>query len=180
MCLQKVARTIETRFHRSSDHVSRYGGEEFAVILPATDTDSALAMAQQLCGAVFDLGIRQSSPRTSDRVTVSVGLATLEPGRIDDAQSLTEAADGAPYRSKAGGRNRVERESLSTSRVGKSSAASAGWMPERNVLTATCGMCGGRIDRNRHGKNPTVSGGAGSEKADDQFGFEPESSGDVL
>ena len=63
MCLQKIARTIETRFHRSSDHVSRYGGEEFAAILPATDTDSALAMAQQLCVAVFDLGIRQSSPR---------------------------------------------------------------------------------------------------------------------
>lgn len=122
-CLEKVARTIESTFHRSSDHVSRYGGEEFAAILPGCDLEGALPMAQQLCDAVFDLGIDQASPRTFGRITVNVGLATLEPGRATSAQALTQAADGALYRSKATGRNRVETDASSAEPVGQIPAA---------------------------------------------------------
>jgi len=90
---------------RRSDIACRYGGEEFAVILPKTPLSDAKMVATRIREAVdgHDFGyIEQTNP-----VTVSVGLATCSNGSIDANQLLKEA-DAALYRAKNLGRNRVE------------------------------------------------------------------------
>lgn len=88
---------------RASDLAFRYGGEEFAVLLPHTDSDCALKAAARLRQAL------NNSPMVYEdrhlRVTGSVGVATLGSG--DTAESLIETADRALYEAKAKGRNRV-------------------------------------------------------------------------
>ena len=88
---------------RSSDLGFRYGGEEFAVLLPHTDSACALKAAARLKEAL------NSSPMVyEDRhltVTASLGIATLSQG--DTAESLIETADRALYSAKAEGRNRA-------------------------------------------------------------------------
>jgi diguanylate cyclase (GGDEF)-like protein len=87
---------------RESDFVGRYGGEEFLLLLPATDKQAALAVAEQVRNAVAE--IRASDV---DRVTASVGVAVL-PDDAGDAVTLFRAADRALYSAKSNGRDRVE------------------------------------------------------------------------
>jgi diguanylate cyclase (GGDEF)-like protein len=91
-------------FVRGEDAAARIGGEEFAVLLPETGVDEALAFAERLREAVaaetFVLG---GEPH---RITISLGLAALAPGR-SDRSALMKAADAALYRAKDEGRNRT-------------------------------------------------------------------------
>jgi two-component system cell cycle response regulator len=93
---------------RSIDVVGRYGGEEFAVILPETDHEGALAIAERLRQAVethpFELG-EEGEPL---RVTISIGVATFPGPRVKRAEDLVETADRRLYQAKAGGRNLVQ------------------------------------------------------------------------
>ena len=95
---------IVRRFVRGEDVAARIGGEEFAVLLPETDLEAALAFAERLREAVasdtFELG---GEPQ---RLTISIGIAGLSPERLDRS-SLMQAADAALYRAKDEGRNRV-------------------------------------------------------------------------
>ena len=92
---------------RPSDTVARHGGEEFAILLPQTDREGALALAEHLRQSVEGA----QWPRRT--VTISVGVATAEPSNacdseIDEAASgLMRRADEALYRSKNAGRNQV-------------------------------------------------------------------------
>jgi diguanylate cyclase (GGDEF)-like protein len=91
---------------RGSDSVSRYGGEEFALILPATDAAGAERMAERVRNAVATLqGLEQP-------ITVSVGAATAPSALKADlaglASALVSSADSALYRAKEGGRDRAE------------------------------------------------------------------------
>jgi len=85
---------------RTMDFVSRYGGEEFAIILPHTGVEASHLMAERLRRVV------ESAPWPVRQVTVSLGIATLTP-TITDARTLLESADRALYHSKQAGRNRV-------------------------------------------------------------------------
>ena len=91
---------------RSQDLVSRYGGEEFLVVLPDTDLIGAHQLARQLCESVA--GARYRNEGKDISVTVSIGVfgGRLEPG--DSWDMLISAADRALYRAKELGRNRVE------------------------------------------------------------------------
>ena len=89
---------------RSQDIVCRYGGEEFALILPATDGAQAAIVAESLRHA-----IENARGAGGDRITISVGVASPGDGGIDTPEALFRAADGALYAAKAGGRNRVVR-----------------------------------------------------------------------
>ncbi|WP_339826191.1 GGDEF domain-containing protein [uncultured Arenimonas sp.] len=95
---------IVRRFVRGEDVAARIGGEEFAVMLPETDVESARAFAERLREAVaedtFVLGGEEK------RLTISIGIACLAPGR-EERSPLMEAADAALYRAKDEGRNRV-------------------------------------------------------------------------
>jgi diguanylate cyclase (GGDEF)-like protein len=106
--LVRVAAAIRGEGRRSSDLSCRIGGEEFAVLLPETDQDKARSVGQRILEAVDALTIRHSASPTSGHVTVSIGLATCQPGEDMQPEDLFAAADDALYRGKREmGRHRV-------------------------------------------------------------------------
>jgi diguanylate cyclase (GGDEF)-like protein len=90
---------------REIDQPARWGGEEFAVILPHTGLDGAARLAERLRQAIGERQIPTPDGR-SVRVTASFGVAAL-PGSGTTQVELTAAADDAVYRSKRAGKNRV-------------------------------------------------------------------------
>lgn len=106
--LYTVAQSIQTTLKRPMDLVARYGGEEFAVILPATNTEGAARVADQIKTAVEELRITHKSSQISGYITLSYGIAAMVPTAGDSWKRLIEAADQALYRAKAKGRNRIE------------------------------------------------------------------------
>lgn len=90
----------------SSDSVGRYGGEEFLIILPGCDRDSAAATAKTLCRTIGNAAIHISAEMVP--ITISLGVATARSRGRCTATDLIGAADSALYRAKAEGRNRVE------------------------------------------------------------------------
>jgi len=96
--LKSVAQAL--RCARPSDFLARYGGDEFAVILPATSRDGACILAERMRKAVASASFPQGS------VTVSIGASTLAPDSTD-ISLLVAAADNAMYAAKQGGRNRI-------------------------------------------------------------------------
>jgi len=88
---------------RESDFAGRYGGEEFLILLPDTDTAGALEAAEKLRAGVATITV----PTVDRAITTSIGVATL-PGDAHDTPTLLRAADRALYSAKANGRNRVE------------------------------------------------------------------------
>lgn len=107
-CLKAVAGAICAVLKRPGDFVARYGGEEFVVILPGTDMAGSLAIAEEVRQTVRDLNMEHASSGAADRITVSVGVATACPRADIDPMALLEASDGALYRAKSNGRDRVE------------------------------------------------------------------------
>lgn len=91
---------------RSVDEAYRIGGEEFAVILPETDGQSAFILAERLRGRVEELSV-PISDKASVRFTVSLGVAQARPG-LADVKDLFAAADDALYKAKRTGKNRSE------------------------------------------------------------------------
>lgn len=92
---------------RNTDVVCRYGGEEMAVILPETDREGALRLAERFRRRIADRVFTDAEGRGSLNVTISVGVALFEPS-ITKRSILIERADEALYAAKHGGRNRVE------------------------------------------------------------------------
>jgi diguanylate cyclase (GGDEF)-like protein len=105
-CLALVGTTIRQSLQRTTDLAARYGGDEFVVLLPVTDTDGGLDVAQRLLTAIAALDI---SHRTSSfgRVTSSIGAAHVVPGPTNTPEELLERADRALYTAKQAGRNTV-------------------------------------------------------------------------
>lgn len=104
-CLQKVAQAINKSV-RSGELAGRYGGEEFAVILPHTNHEDALAVAERIVMNVRNLNIPHNSSKTSKFVTLSCGVANMT---AEDSSSLDLLikADRALYVAKEQGRNRA-------------------------------------------------------------------------
>jgi len=112
-CLKMIADAAAEVVRRPGDLVARFGGEEFTVILPNTERDGALAIAEQISSAIRARGIRhQGNPLGI--VTVSVGCATMFPALGWNEVNLIEMADAALYRAKGAGRNRVCADAEST------------------------------------------------------------------
>ncbi len=100
--LRQIARVLKTR-SRDVDMVSRYGGEEFSIILPETELPQATVQAERLRVAVEDHNFSRGA---EGHLTVSLGAAALAEG-MDRPEQLVHRADQALYEAKAGGRNRV-------------------------------------------------------------------------
>ena len=106
-CLKMVATKISDSLVRSGDSVSRYGGDEFAVILPGTDLEGAMVVAEQLRLAVANHEGPSGLPPSEPRVEISCGVSAVIPSQSDDHRRLLKAADNGLYLAKSKGRNRV-------------------------------------------------------------------------
>lgn len=90
---------------RATDIVCRYGGEEFIVLMPEAGREEALAMAERLREEISRMTVVTEGSTLS--LTISLGVASLDPAGQDDLESLISRADRAMYQAKAAGRNTV-------------------------------------------------------------------------
>lgn len=106
-CLVKVAQILSACMQRTGDLVARYGGEEFVVLLPESDLDGALRVAQACHAAILDAKVPHVTSNVSIYVTVSIGVAAMLPIYERSNTLLIEQADIALYQAKHSGRNRI-------------------------------------------------------------------------
>jgi diguanylate cyclase len=103
--LRLVAMSVKQNV-KGQDIASRYGGEEFALVLPNTVLRSAITVADHIRRAVMSKELmKRSTGQNLGRVTISLGVATARKG--DTAQTLIARADACLYAAKRNGRNRV-------------------------------------------------------------------------
>jgi diguanylate cyclase (GGDEF)-like protein len=108
-CLRRVSKAIRKHANRSSDLVARYGGEELVVLLPNTNSEQAIQLAERMRIGVKELAIPHVTSKVANNsiVSVSIGIATLEPSVSLDKFDLLQKADKALYKAKAEGRNQT-------------------------------------------------------------------------
>ncbi len=104
VCLQRLAQALQGCVRRSSDMVARVGGEEFAVLLPATDEEGARKLAQKMIRAVQSLHIEHAESPLG-RVSISIGISIWPAHYTTEPSHLIQQADRALYESKSRGRN---------------------------------------------------------------------------
>ncbi|WP_166263368.1 diguanylate cyclase domain-containing protein [Marinobacter caseinilyticus] len=107
-CLIRVAEALSSGFRRPGEVFARFGGEEFAVILPHADPESLYAVGDWICKLVRELDIPHAYSSVAPHVSVSVGISALPSGQDQTVKDLIASADAALYRAKAHGRNRSE------------------------------------------------------------------------
>ncbi|KAF3999293.1 sensor domain-containing diguanylate cyclase [Glaciimonas immobilis] len=106
-CLRRISAIIRSGQRRPGDVAARYGGEELSVLLPGTDMDGALLIAENIRLSIASLAIAHAGSPLGI-VTISAGIDVLIPVRHkNNALQLLQAADKALYAAKTGGRNRV-------------------------------------------------------------------------
>jgi diguanylate cyclase (GGDEF)-like protein len=106
-CLKAVASALDLHARRAGDVVTRFGGEEFAIILPGISLQDAMLLANQMREAIKALGISHGGSQVSDLVTISMGVASTVPSRDSEPEALLRQADEALYRAKHRGRDQV-------------------------------------------------------------------------
>lgn len=104
-CIKTVADMITQALKRPSDEVCRYGGEEFAIILPNTDLKGAITLVENIRTTIADAQIDVESSQVS--FTVSAGIATTIASLTDEDEALLSLADKQLYKAKETGRNKV-------------------------------------------------------------------------
>ncbi len=105
-CLKRVAAALAGAISRPADFIARFGGEEFAAVLPMTDGLGAATVAAALLDSIRELNLPHAHSPAAPRVTISLGGATMQPSREENPIQLIERADRALYAAKSAGRNR--------------------------------------------------------------------------
>ncbi|HPJ34658.1 MAG TPA: diguanylate cyclase [Spirochaetota bacterium] len=106
-CLKLIAEAINRSCKRPADLAARFGGEEFIVVLPDTDTEGGKLVAESIRTGIENLKVEHyDSPEGI--VTISIGIASTIPVHGQECRSLVQEADEALYRAKQNGRNRIE------------------------------------------------------------------------
>jgi len=105
-CLIQVAQALAACVTRPTDLVARCGGEEFACLLPSTDSSGASRLTEQMRAAIEALCLEHAQSPTHGHVTISLGVTTAIPQTDEPAQALVDMADAALYEAKSAGRNR--------------------------------------------------------------------------
>lgn len=106
-CITLIAQALSEEITNKTDLVARYGGEEYALILPNKTREAATEIAERLRMNVLKLNIPHELSSVSDRVTISLGVASQIPDETSCCSDLIKKADEALYRSKQNGRNQV-------------------------------------------------------------------------
>ena len=104
-CLIKVAQALNRTVKRPADLVVRYGGEEFAVILPNTDIKGAIVVAEAIRLEVQQLQLPHPQSQVSEFVSLSLGVTSMIPTLERSPEALIMTADRALYAAKQQGRN---------------------------------------------------------------------------
>jgi diguanylate cyclase (GGDEF)-like protein len=108
-CLKKVSQCICDSVGRLTDANCRYGGEEFAIILPNTSIVQSTLVADRLCLAIENIKIPHEKSTTNKFVTLTLGVVTVIPDYNTSVDSVVLSADKALYLGKFKGRNKVAR-----------------------------------------------------------------------
>ncbi len=106
-CLQLIASVLRDAIKRPADKAARYGGDEFALILPNTPSRGGLVVAQWILDRIQTLKIPHQNSPITDHVTITLGVACLLPIPLLTVESLIQTADQALYNAKQNGRNCV-------------------------------------------------------------------------
>ncbi|MES2394315.1 MAG: diguanylate cyclase [Acidobacteriota bacterium] len=106
-CLRELARTLVGAPRRGYDCIARFGGEEFAVLLPGAKAEDAARIAEELRLRVLKLQLEHASSGVSQFATVSIGVSSRMPVAGEDSRVLVAEADAALYAAKRAGRNCV-------------------------------------------------------------------------
>jgi diguanylate cyclase (GGDEF)-like protein/PAS domain S-box-containing protein len=107
-CLKIIADAINNLKSTGTNFIfCRYGGEEFAILLPSTDSNEGKHFAKSIHETVQSLKIPHIGSEVSNTVTISIGIATLVPDLEVNSKQLIQQADTALYHSKKHGRNRI-------------------------------------------------------------------------
>lgn len=109
-CLRRVVQVLDVSALRPRDLLARFGGEEFALVLPETDCDAALRVAQRCRALIAEAAIPHPASEVSTLLTLSIGVATVLPSDEVAPTWLLETADRRLYRAKQGGRDRIVAE----------------------------------------------------------------------
>jgi len=105
--LKQIALTVESCLSRPTGLAARFGGEEFAVVLPGSPAGGLRLLAEKIRNAIEALHLPHANSPTCLYVTISIGGASVVPTSEADMTSLIEAADLELYRAKDEGKNRV-------------------------------------------------------------------------
>jgi diguanylate cyclase (GGDEF)-like protein len=106
-CLKQVAQAIDRALQRPTDIVARFGGEEFAVVLPLTTIQGAQQVSQSIAQEIENLQLSHAYSLVSDRLTLSQGISSMIPSAHSSLKTLINTADIALYQAKQNGRNQV-------------------------------------------------------------------------
>jgi diguanylate cyclase (GGDEF)-like protein len=129
-CLSAVAQALSRQVQGPENLVARFGGEEFALLLPHTGLDGARQVSNTVRSVIDALDMDHIG-NAWNRVTVSIGFAALTPGAGDGPSRLIQLADAALYLAKSGGRNRVE---TMTSTLGSPASQEHGNTTKRRII----------------------------------------------
>ncbi|MDC7221922.1 MAG: diguanylate cyclase [Spirochaetales bacterium] len=106
-CLITLAKIFQEALPRTTDKVFRYGGEEFCLLLPGTNKDGALLIAQRIHERLRKSKIEHRSSNLSPYVTISIGIAVSSPEKEENLSEFINRADQSCYLAKKRGRNQT-------------------------------------------------------------------------
>jgi diguanylate cyclase (GGDEF)-like protein/PAS domain S-box-containing protein len=106
-CLRRVAKAMDEGASRSRDMCARLGGEEFVLLLPATDAEAARNVAERCRKLLGQKQIPHARSGVGRLVTVSLGVGTIVPGPQDDPAVFLDRIDRRLYQAKSAGRDRI-------------------------------------------------------------------------
>ncbi|HEX7987653.1 MAG TPA: sensor domain-containing diguanylate cyclase [Duganella sp.] len=106
-CLRRVARALDAGASRSRDLCARFGGEEFVLLLPATDEVAARNVAERCRKLLARKALPHARSGVGRVVTVSAGVGTVVPGERDDPNVFLDRVDRRLYQAKSSGRDRI-------------------------------------------------------------------------
>jgi diguanylate cyclase (GGDEF)-like protein len=135
-CLCAVAAALARQVQRPEDLVARFGGEEFALLMPHTSADGAAKVLERIRAGIHELAIEHLG-NSWKQVTVSIGYSALTPTSNDGQSRLLQLADAALYQAKSGGRNRVE--TIASIEGAQATTADYGSTTSRNRLVRMLG-----------------------------------------
>ena len=104
--LQAVASAIQSQLNRPLDLCCRWGGEEFVAVLPRTDEQGALKIANDIMSAIHALKVTVGDTMI-DQITISIGIASVTVNADNVRDDLIDMADKAMFKAKLEGRNRI-------------------------------------------------------------------------